>query len=163
MIFTDSFVSFHFGKGGSASLSNALFVALKPPFPFRQVQLVPTEACTISQDLRWSRQHQEVCHFYSFHLHSDSRPVLATLSFSLFFLPQALWQICFLSSFTLRLQWVPGHSFLPENETVDELARLGALLLPSSIPCSFPPLNFRIRFYRFLDWKRTVSSVYFDT
>ena len=39
-------------------------------------------------------------------------------------------------SFTIRLQWVTGHSFLTGNDAADKLARLGALLLLSAIPCS---------------------------
>ena len=37
------------------------------------------EACAILQALRWSRQHQQVCHFSSLLLLSDSRSVHATL------------------------------------------------------------------------------------
>ena len=48
-----------------------------------------------------------------------------------------------------------GHSFLPANNAADELARQGALLTPSSIPCSLCPL--------ISDWRRTVSSKFFDT
>ena len=86
---------------------------------------------------------------------SDSRSVLP----SIFPLSQTLWQIWQeLSSFSfcsVRLQWVPGHSFLLGNDTADELARRGALLALSSIPCSLSPL--------ISDWRRTVSWTFFDT
>ena len=115
-----------------------------------------------------SRQHQQVCHFSSRLLLSDSRSVLATMSSPPFFLsPQTLWQIWqelfFLSSCFIRLQWVPGHSFLPENNAVDELARRGALLAPSAIPCSLSPIIFCIHSRLFSDWRRTVSLKFFDT
>ena len=44
------------------------------------------EACAILQALCWSWQHQQVCHFSSLLLLSDSRSVLATLSSSPCFL-----------------------------------------------------------------------------
>ena len=62
-----------------------------------------------------------------------------------------------------RLQWVPGHSFLPGNDAADELARRGALLAPSAIPCSLSPVISRIHSRPILDWRRTVSSKFFDT
>ena len=64
---------------------------------------------------------------------------------------------------SIRLQWVPGHSFLPGNDTADELSRRGALLAPSEIPCSLSPLISRIHSRLISDWRRTVSSKYFDT
>ena len=107
------------------------------------------EACAILQALCWSRQHQEVCHFSSLLLLSDSRSVLATLSSpSYFFLPQSLSNLFSLFSSSVRLQWVPGHSFLPDNDADDELARLGALLVPSAIPCRHSSLISGIHFSR---------------
>ena len=84
---------------------------------------------------------------------SDSCSILANLSSPpSFLLPQSLWQIwqerSFLFSCSIRLQWVPGHSFIPGNNAADELARRGALLPPSVIPCSLFPLISRIHFSR---------------
>ena len=45
----------------------------------------------------------------------------------------------------------------------DELARWGALLAPSAIPCSLSPLISHIHSRLFSDWRRTVSSKFFDT
>ena len=51
----------------------------------------------------------------------------------------------------------------PGNDAADELARLGALLAPSKITCSLSSLISRIYSRLFSDWRRTVSSKYFDT
>ena len=45
----------------------------------------------------------------------------------------------------------------------DELARRGALLAPSAIPCSLSALISRMHCSLFSDWRRTVSSKFFDT
>ena len=78
-----------------------------------------------------------------------------------FLLSQTLWQIWQeLSSLffcSIRLQWVPGHSFSLGNNSADELARRGALLAPSTILCSLSSLTSPIHSRLISDWRRTVS------
>ena len=68
--------------------------------------------------------------------------------------------VCSLPCF-IRLQWVPGHSFLPGNNTAYELS--GELIAPSAIPCSLSPLISHIHSCLFSNWRCTVSLKFFDT
>ena len=66
-------------------------------------------------------------------------------------------------SCSIRLQWVPGHLFLPENDVTNDLARWGALLVPSVFLCGLSSLISRIHLHLFSGWRRTVSSKFFHT
>ena len=141
---------FLLAKTAPAFLPTALSVALRSLFPFRQAQYVqvfplkPASFCTLFVGLG-----NTIKSAISLLLLSDSHSVLATLSSPpSFLLSQTLWQIwqelSSLSSCSIRQQWVPGYSFLPKNDAADELARRGALLVPSAIPCGLSPLMSRI-------------------
>ena len=150
-------------------LPTALSVALRPLFAFqlaRYVQvflLKPAPFCTLFAGLDITIKSAPFLL-----LLSDSRSVLTTLSSPpSFLLPQTLWQIwqelCSLSYCFIRIQWVSGYSFLPVNDSADELARRGALLGPSAIPCSLSPLISRIYSCLISDWRHIASSKVFDT
>ena len=122
---------FLLARAALAYLPTALSVALRPLFPFQWAQyaqaflLKPAAFCV---------------RFAGLGSTNKSVTFLLVSSFPSFLLPQSLWQIWqklySLSSCSIRLQWVPGHSFFPGNNTANELARQGALLAPSAIPCS---------------------------
>ena len=171
VLWTDCFVPFPLGKGDSGVLASCFLCSTEASLSFSAGPVCSSfsaKACTNLHALCRSRQHQQVCHFSSLLLLSDSRFVLATLFTSTsFLLPKTLrqiWQELYsFSNCSIRLQWVPGHWFLPGNDAADELTIRGALLAPSAIPCSISSLISRIHSCLFSDWRRTVSSKFFDT
>ena len=79
---TDGSVSFAFGKGGSGVLANCSFCGTEATLSFLAGPVCSgfsAEACAILHALCWSRQHQQVCHFSSLLLLSDSRSVLSSI------------------------------------------------------------------------------------
>ena len=154
-------------KTGLAYLPTALSVAARPPFSFQQAQyaqvfpLKLAPSCTLFAGLGNTNKSAISLLFSSYLTLTLSLPSCTLLHLSFYLnLCQKLFSL-FCSS--IRLQWVPGHSFLPDDDAADELARRGALLVPSAMPCSHSSLISGIHSSLFSDWRHTVSSKFFDT
>ena len=125
IIWTDGSVPFLFGKGSSGVLANCSLCGTEATLSFSVGPVCSSfsaEACAILHALCWSQQHQQVCHFSSLLLRSDSRSVLATLSSPpSFLLSQTLWQIWQeLSSLLLFYQATMGpRTFVSPGERRD--------------------------------------------
>ena len=169
VLWTDGSVPFLFGKDGSGVLANCSLCCTEATLSFSAGRVCSTfsaKAYAIRQAFCWSRQHQKVCHFCSLLLLSDFRSVLSTLSSPpSFLLSQTLWHIwqelSSISSCSIRLQWVPGHSFLRETTRMISWSdRERYFRPPQSLVVSFLlSLAFTLVFP---DWRRTVSCKFFD-
>ena len=164
VLWTDGSVPFPFGKSGSGVLANCSLYGIEATLSFSAGPV-----CFFRWSLRHSarsllsRQHQQVCHFSSLLLLSDSRSVLSSI-FPLISnsVADLAWTVLSLLLF-YQATMVPEHTFLPGNDAANELARRGALLAPSAIPCSLSPLISSIHSCLFSYWRRTVSSKFLDT
>ena len=131
-----------FGKGGSGVVANCSLFGDEATLSFSQG---PVCSIFFRCSLRFSASSALVSvaptSLPVIFFPKDFRFVFNSLySPPFFLLPQSLWQIwqeLSSLSFTIRLQWVSGHSFPPKNEVADELGRRGVLLLPPSVPSSY--------------------------
>ena len=145
---------FVLAKAALAYLPTVLSVAPKSLFPSQLAQYVqasllkPAPFCMLFAGLGNTNKSATSLLFSSYLTLTLSSPPS-------FLLPQSLWQIwqelSFLSFCSNRLQWVPEHSFLPGNNTADELAIRRVLLAASAIPCSLSPLISHIHSSLFSD------------
>ena len=166
VLWTDGFDPFPFGMGGFGILANSSLCGTEATLSFSAGPVCSSFSAKAGAILHvlaglGSINKSATSYLFSYYL------TLVLSSPPSFILPQCLWQIwkklSSLSSYYIRLQWVFRHSFFPGNNTADELARQGALLVPFAIPCSFSPLISRIHSSLISDWRRTVSSNFFDT
>ena len=148
---------FSLARAALAYLPTAFSVALRPLFHFRQAQYVqvfllkPAPFCTLFSGLG-STNKSAISPLFSYYL-----------TFVLSSYLKLCQELSSLSSCSIRLQWVPGHSFLPGIDVADELARRRALLAPSAISCVFSSLISRIHSFLVSDCRRTASSKFFNT
>ena len=81
VLWTDGSVPFPLGKGGSVVLANCSLCGTEVTLSFSAGPVCSSfsaEACAILHALCWSRQHQQVCHFSSLLILSDSGSVLSS-------------------------------------------------------------------------------------
>ena len=157
-------------SGALAYLPIALSGALRPLFPFQQAQYVqvlplkPAPFCTLFAGVG-STNKSAISLLVSYYL----TLVLSSSPCSLlhfFFYLKLLWQIwqelSSLSSCSIRLQWVPRHSFLPETTRLMSLPDGEHYLFPQqSLVVSL--FISRIHSCLISDCRRTVSSKFLDT
>ena len=156
---------FFLARVALAYLPNARSVALRSPFPFRQVQyaqvflLKPAPFCMLFAGLSTNKSATSLLFL------SDSRFIPTPLSSPpSFLLSQTLWQIwqelSSLSSCSIRVQWIPNLCF---SWGTTQLIRRGALLVLSTIPCSLSPLVSRMQTSLFSDPHSLATLCLFTT
>ena len=143
---------FPFDKGSSEYLPTAFVVALRPLFPFRQVQyaqvfpLKPAPFCKLFSGLGSTNKSASFLLLLSL---CFRHPVLSSIfpSISLADLAETVFFVFLSYQTTESLRTLVSSG----NDAADELARRGALLVPSAIPCGLSPLISRIHSYLFSD------------
>ena len=153
---------FILAKTAPVFLPTALCVALRPLFPFRQAQyaqvfsLKPALFCKLFADLGNTNKSAIVLLYSPYLTLVLSSPLISN---SVADVAGTVFSLLLFYQTTMG----PGHSFSPGNDAANELARRGALLAPSAIPCTLSSFISRIHSCLSSDWRRTVSSKFFDT
>ena len=117
-----------------------------------------TDPCAILQALPWSGQHQQVCHFSSFVLLSNSCPLCSLLR--LFFqlrLSGTSGKSCLLS-FPL----LSGYNGSPDTLFSLETTRMMSLTHGKRHSCPLQSLVVRIHSCLLSNWRHAVSFKFFD-
>ena len=165
VLWTDSSVPLPFDKGGSGVLANCSLCSTDATLSFSAGPVCSSfsaKACAILQALGWSQQHQQVCHFSSIFLHLTlalSSPPCPLLHLSFYL--NLSGRNCLLSPIlsgyngsldtrfsrgtTWLMSWPNGKHYLRP------LQSLVVSLLLSLVSTLFS------------NWRRTVSSKFFDT
>ena len=150
-----------------AYLPTALSVASRPSFSFQRAQyaqvfpLKPAPSYKLFAGLGSTNKSAISLLFSSYLTLTLSLLLCSFLHLSFYF--NFCQKLFSLFSSSIRLQWVPGHSFLPDDDAADELARPGVLLVSSAMPCSHSSLISGIQSSLFSDCWHTVSSKFFNT
>jgi len=94
---------------------------------------------------------------------TDSQSALTRLSSAPALLqPKSFWDIWDLSDsrssrVVLSFQWVPGHAGRPGNKQADSLAKTGAILSVTHVPCPLALTITKIRHTHYSLWRQNLS------
>ena len=153
------------GQAALPYLPTALSVALRPLFHFRQAQyapvfsLRPVPFCTLFAGLGSTNKSAISLLFCYLTLVLSSPPCPFLHLFFYLKLCGRSGRNCLLSLPVLSgYNGSPSTCFSWVNDTADDLARRGALLVPSAIPRHLSPHISRIHSCLLSDWRRTVLS-----
>ena len=161
---------FLLARAAPAFLPTALSVTLRPLFPFRQaqyVQVFPLKPALFTLYAGIGNTNKFaisplISSCLTLVLSSPPCPLLHLFSY-----PKPCGRSgsnCLLSPPVLSgYNKSPDTRFSRRTTRLTSFARRGALLAPSAIPCSLSSLISRIHSRLISDWRRTVSSKYFDT
>ena len=142
VVYTDGSVPFLFDKGGSGVLVNCSLCDTEAILSFSAGPVCSNFFAEACAGLSSTNKSATSLLFSSYLILARSFPPYPLLHLSLYSISLAdLAETVFSLSRSIRLQWVPVHSFLPGNDTANELAGRAVILTLSVILCSLSPLT----------------------